>query len=709
MNELNSIYLRRKNKLVLGSSNGKLESTHIATILKNIESIGYTLAPQLLERLATLSVSEASLFYSQLLTDLKQAVGANVTQAPMYPNFPAQVMEMTKAELYINAIMHYLGTALGERILPQYEIEKRSPLADNLKLKIIHLGTEAELFEIFRNLLSANTSLSATDKQDLTAFIATFPSFTTEILPAEIRYKENLAFISSLLLQHCEHPLELLLPYFKTATDVLRLATAMSEGDISLAENTRFNSFSRRERRFLLGLLERCGSITEDMLRHPKKWIRLGERLHPGEYAKRFPKATEGFDAIRNNKPVATFNRRLEAAFAENRWRSALELLVTRPGELARRLDFLLRNSDEPKILELFQQVNDRIATAVLIQVSNHFQHRNSPTELRIFFPKGNVAKAYAIENQLPALEPNLCQQVVEICDHTLISRFAQLPPLGKVYINPALKNFPVPLTQRSASKSLRQLARCSRLPMPVGDTIRFFIWWREGLVNGSATGDVDLDLSAVLYDANWSYLEHVSYTNLKSSKYQSAHSGDLTSAPNGASEFIDLNIPSILSYGGRYVVASVLSFSQQPFCNLPECFAGWMMRHDAGSGEIYEPTTVLDKVDLTANTTVTVPAILDLATREVIWTDLSLSRAPNWRGIPNNMPNNVENAQKGMVLIGKAMSELQPPTLERLFQLHTSARGERVKDSAAAETIFDVDCGITPFDVATISAQFLA
>ena len=39
----------------------------------------------------------------------------------MYPNFPSQVMEMEEAELYINAMMHYLGRWFGVRILPNYE------------------------------------------------------------------------------------------------------------------------------------------------------------------------------------------------------------------------------------------------------------------------------------------------------------------------------------------------------------------------------------------------------------------------------------------------------------------------------------------------------------------------------------------------------------------------------------------------------------
>ena len=408
MSSLNSIYLRRKNKVILSSSNSKLEDVALATILKNIESLGYTFSPQLIECLATLSLPEASLFYSQIVKDLKQAISANVKYSPMYPNFPTQVMKMADAELYLNAIVHYVGTAMGVRILPQYEKEERPPLlklykqkiltSKIFKLKIIDLGTETELVDIFGNLLAANTSLSPSDKEDLTEFISGFPKLAAKILPKKFGYKENLAFTAGLLINHHQDAEKLLIPYFKTATDVLRLATALSEGDVSLSDNTYFRNFRRSERRLLLGLLEQCNSITEDMLRYKKRWLRLGERIHPFEYKKRYPKCYQAFDVLRNNKPFATFNSHLEATFIEKRWKEGISLLETRPGELARKLDFLLRNNQQDYnfIIESFSKVVNQVATPVLLQLIAHYNNRNQNTELRVFFPKGNVAKAFA-------------------------------------------------------------------------------------------------------------------------------------------------------------------------------------------------------------------------------------------------------------------------------------------------------------------------
>ncbi len=76
--------------------------------------------------------------------------------------------------------------------------------------------------------------------------------------------------------------------------------------------------------------------------------------------------------------------------------------------------------------------------------------------------------------------------------------------------------------------------------------------------------------------------------------------------------------------------MATLFSFTSQPYCDLPECFAGWMMRKKPGSGEIFEPLTVVNKLDVTADTQIVIPVIMDLAERTVIWTDLSLTRHPH-------------------------------------------------------------------------------
>lgn len=692
----NVIYLRRNRKVIVQPGRHVLPDKYMATALKNIEYLGFTFSKSLMEVLRTLSIEEFTAFYHQLVADLKSLLGAKVNFKPMYPNFPEQVMLLSQAELYLNAIYHYITLEL-----PEHKAIERLPLLDQVDLKIIDLGSPEEFDQTIRNLIAANGSISEQDKEDIEWVIAAHDDLGA-VLPGEIPLKENVGFVVGALLKYNKASLDLVSKYVKTATDVLRLAVALSDGDVSLAANTRFRKFKRAERRLLLGLLNRCGNIVEDMLRYKHRWIRLGEILHPAEYKNQYAHCQEAFDIVRNDKPYETFNGKVEHALRRKDTLFAAALLKTRAGEFARRLDHLLRLSeDTAQVIGQFAEVADQASTPVLLQVMTHFSHRQERRELRTFFPKGNVAKTAAIPNILPGIHPDACEAVVDTCRRTLIRRFSELPPLGDVYIDESLKQYLMPFSQRSASKALRTIVRGSRVRMPEGDTIRFFLWWKEGMVNGKHTERVDIDLSAVMYDKNWQYVEHISYTNLRSDKYKAAHSGDITSAPQGACEFIDLHIPSIVRYGGRFIVASLNSFTEQPYCNLPECYAGWMMRQSPQTGEVFEPSTVADKIDLTADTQIAIPVILDLVERTVIWTDLALKKHPYYY-------NNVEGNQKGMVLMGKAMTTLTKPTLYDLFTLHATARGRKVEQADEADTVFAVDRGVTPYDISTIMSEFV-
>lgn len=702
----NTIFLRRKNRLNLISGKGQVPKNQIATLLHNLANLGYTLSPEVLEVVSTFSEVMLEKFYQTLIRDLKQMVGANRKFEPMYPNFPKQVMEMKEADLYLNAIMHYVGDWLGVRIMPDYQEKDRPelPLSELPELKVIGLGSEADFQTMIRNLIGANTSISETDKSDIAWAIEHYADDVEVILPDSIPQKETIAFVVAKLLESVENGEVYVSKFFKTATDVLRFAVSLSDGDVSLATPTKFKKFKRSERRLILMALENVNNPLEDMLRYKNVWIALGEILHPGEYAKRYPVTFAAFDAIRNKRSYDTFNSKVEVMLKNGYYAESVMVLAKRPGELARRLDMLLRNMVATSIvIDAFKKVADKISTPVLLQVMKHFKYRHKANDLRIVFPKGKVGKAVALDNQLEPLPKELTQKVVSICKTILIKRFSELPDLGGVYLDNDLSNFLVPFSQRSASKSLRTLVRGSRLPMPAGEknTIRFFLWWKEGDLDGVPSGRIDVDLSAVMFDEDWNFKTHIGYTNLKSDDYKAAHSGDITSAPDGACEFIDIDIPSVLKHGGRYIVMNLFSYTGQKFVNMPECYAGWMMRSVPDAGAVFDPRTVVDKIDLTADTRICIPVILDLKYREVIWTDIALRRNPAYQ-------NNVEGNLQGIALMGKAMTKLRKTNLYELFKLHALARGWLTTEKEDANTVFSVDEGVTPYDLETIMSEYM-
>jgi hypothetical protein len=184
---------------------------------------------------------------------------------------------------------------------------------------------------------------------------------------------------------------------------------------------------------------------------------------------------------------------------------STIELLRQRPGVFARRLDHLLRLGGGREAVDAFLLVADRVATPVLLQVFHHFQTRPEARSLRAFFPKGNVAKVQIQDRALAPLPDDLTAPIAQGIRAILVRRFASLPPLGKVRVDESLKSYLVPFAMRSASKSLRTIARGSRIDLPEGNTLRFFLWWKNG------EDRTDIDLSALFFSTGWSRLGHVS------------------------------------------------------------------------------------------------------------------------------------------------------------------------------------------------------
>lgn len=709
---MNEILLRRKHKVILEKGHAEEpNNAYIATINKNIEDLGFVLSKDVFEVLQTFTIHELQEFYLVLIPMLKKLVGADKVYNPMYKNFPSEVMDMDDVELYIKAILHYWSN--GTLIISE-EKNERLPLLEETKVTVIELGTIEDIHDIFNNLCQSKTSISQQDKEDIEWI---FKNMKVKF-PDEIPLKENVALIGKIYLE-C-YPLATskdIQKYFKTATDVLRLITAMSDGDMSLATNTRFRSFKRKERRLLLELLQDCGAIEEDMLRYKNRWIRVGERLHPGEYnEKQFGKVITAFNKLRNGVKIETFGGKVVKAIETDNYKAALNLLKKRPGELARKLDHLLRLADDKNmVVNIFKDVASDVSTPVLLQVKEHFAHRTEELKSRVFFPKGNLARCHCIDNELPEIDAKYCNAIVKICENALIENYKSKDFLGNVYLSEEFKNYIVPFSQRSASKALKTVVRGSRFKLPENTkALRGFIWWTNQ-DNQSAEdrwggyGRVDIDLSAAIFDENWNYMEHVSYTHLRSAKYKAVHSGDIVNGGNldgdGVSEFLDTDIDSVVKYGARYIVYQVYSYTNQKFADLTHAMFGWMNREDVNSGEIYEPKTVEQKMDLTSQSTVCIPVIFDCVEREVIWCDMNLTLEGchyHYGG------NNLESNLSGVAATCYSMVNMKKPNLYDLIDLHIRARGLRVDNKEEADVIFDVEDGITPFDLDVFMSEYL-
>mgnify|MGYP000436364164 CR=1 FL=1 len=678
-----ALLIEVSDRAVSNSGNNQLSLMFQAELMR----LGYALSRPLFEAIGKLSEVEISELYRCVIPLLWNAKGADKKWRIFYPNFPKQVMKASDAELFWNAITHYWSYG---RWTPCYKVSKRLPKVEATKFVDLTLANTESIMSVFTQLLASNTSLSEVAIGDLDWFLDAYKVDLKPHLPEVIPFKEQLCRLVGFSLKENA---ELGAEAIKTSTDVLRVMSYLSEGDVSLAENCKFISWKRSQRRFFAEALERVVNH-DDVARHGEKWKRAFHGLHIGDYAKLAPKTFAIADQLRNGK-ITTYLSKVESAIKTGDAETLLNLLGQRPGELARRIDHLMRVLSEKEANEciaLFERVAHKVDSRVLIQLYGHIKSRGQNVDKRVVMPKGSEAKARVLTKTLYALPEHQVSSIKAAISKALVDRYSKLDSLGKVWIEPHLLRCPVPLAQRSASDTLVTVARGTRLPFGDKSTLRMFIWWKGQ----------DVDLSCVLYDAKLKKKGHISYTNLRDAGINACHSGDITHAPKGAAEFIDIDIELARKAGVKYIAMNVLDFTGKQFSNYEECFAGWMTRDFPNANEVFDPKTVQQKVDLRSATTLSAPVVFDLESREAVWLDLNARTGKNG-------PNNVEsNSATLNDLIESSLLLANKLSLYELFEFHAKARGERVFTKEEADTVFSLEDGVTPFDISTIGAEYL-
>lgn len=655
--------------------------------VSNMMALGFMPDEKLSDALSQLSRDDISTLHNEVIPVLKELVGSHVVHKLFYPNFPEQVMLMDEAELMSNALRHYQSFG---KDMPKFKVNKRPVAFENVNFRTLTLVEESDLDKVFSQILSSADSISEFSKQTIKWFIEERQTYE---IPESIPFKENLCLVAGIFLENNKWDSRLI----KDTNDVLRVATYLSCGDISLSENTKFKSLPRKVRKLLIRDLERVAK-EEDFVTHKKKWVRLFHNLHVGEYSHRLYKIAK---KLRENEKIETFNFKVEAAFAVNDIQTAIELLKTRPGIFARRIIDLIYKDvhDHNGIVDAFAEVVDNVPVRNLTQLWGAVKQRDHVIDKRVIFPKGVVQKAYVLRNQVARLAPEVREHLLDVITSSLTERFKNLDYLGNVYIDPALYECPLPTGMRSASEGLKEVARGTRLPIGNKKVLRFFIYWKG----------FDIDLSASFHDDDFSLKNQITFYDLK--KSFGCHSGDITNAPNGASEFIDIDIQKALDDGNRYLAMNVMVYYGPTFAEHDECFVGWMTRNKVNSNEVFEPKTVEQKIDLRSATKNVIPVIFDLKERKAIWTDIStngkrFNTVKSWGTSGNTVESNKATIQD---MIEAFVSLDNKITLGELFELHAKARGKIVDKQEDADFIFGINEGnITPYNVTEINAEYL-
>ncbi|GAB7045509.1 hypothetical protein [Catenuloplanes indicus] len=601
---------------------------------------GFGASRELLEHVGGLAPGPAMDLAVTVVGAVRELVGDHVRHNAYFPRFPDGVPDTMEfwLERLRAAVLAGGGDPAGARVppglnllgLPGYGTYRHTyaellAAHDELiasagdRLTPVRLGgtVRAEAERLYLAMAGGSTPLGTTGLavlRELAVACADGPQ------PATIPVRENRAVLNGVRLV-LGRPLTAI----DTTTDVLRLACHVSGGDATLAEPTRFRAFPRRERRVLLAALHDVVAAgpakLADVARYAERWKRLGERLHPHEYPQ-WPHAADVFAVARGERRVPSLAGRAEAAFRAGDTRTATAVLTAAPGMLLRSADRLLRTDSRAAVVDAVTGALGTASGRVLCALREHVANRRVPASARMF--TGRSGRAWVGPDTRTPLPGDLVDELSARLDAEIGAR---LPVFGRpLLVDPAVLDVALPLSGKAAAGGFAVLPRGSRAAV-TGDLLRFFTYWRQ------RDRRTDYDLSVLLLDASFHTAGQVSWTNYRHAGV--VHSGDLTEAADGATEFIDVPRGSATTY----VVPQVYVYAGEAFDEVAESMFGYQVRDPGQRGTPFDARTVRARSELRGTGRVALPMVFALSERgwQAIWLHLYLRGAPSFNRVEDN------------------------------------------------------------------------
>jgi hypothetical protein len=662
---------------IVNLPNLNFENKQLAfTVMAELMQFGYILDDSAINNLSSSSNEDIVKFHNEVIGYLKSMTGSDRNYIPFWVGFPKQVMDMEESELWLHQIAHYLSNG---SYIPNDLAKERPTAFEFSEYDVISGGDEEKFLSIFTDLISINQSLTPDDVDIIKWYCRNDVKL---IFPEIIPFKENLITLVAMGLD-----LEI-----KTVTDVLRVAVSLSGGDVSLPkvpskfrkenawsnnlvvnkerEKFKFKKFSRAERKFLLGLLEKTNCDASEAVLKLNRWLRLGEILHPGEYKNLFPNSFEMFNSIRNKKVRSWYsevNLEFEKSFEEG-----LKKLSERPGEFFRRIDFLSRkNNDKLEIITNYiENISEQVSNKVLFEVYEHFEKRNITNTNRTITIKGKRSSTKLPD--LEALDKNVVETIQNSVKKALYNKFSKLPKMEDTYIDEELMKIPLPKNMRSSSSSLKPIIRGSRIPIGNQNSkvIRAFVHWFD------ERGTQDIDLTATFIGMG--KMEVIGWNGGHNSEI-GTYSGDIRHRKGACAEYIDIKIDESLKEGFKYVVIDARNYNGRSFETVTDCVSGYMEREFAIEGEIFVPSTLANCLRLTNESSTTLISIIDLETREYIHLDIDQD------GIPVASYNS-----EAILQSVKQYSEKPKFSVYHLLKMNVESRGGKIVEKDLAKNKFE-------------------
>ena len=711
-NSINSIALRHLNGIHIAKNttnnvNETLSIEELATLIKKFEGYGYIFSKELA---IDISKEERNVIIDKLKSVIKviEDFKSDKNYIVFYKNFPDEVINMSEVDLYINQILHYWIGYLpsnNENIIKE-DIEP----SKLVKARELNLIDDEMIEKLFIDLLSSNVTLSEQYLDDVCVLANTKSIKELENYMEYIQMKETLTTVSSYILKKEG----VLIGNFKTATDILRLIAKIS-GDELNNKHIHFAYFSRTELSQLMTKLENLQNPMPDIKRYSKPWHTFFKLYAKKINFNKYPKVRKAVDMLFGDISYMTERGKINEqinrlpAMSEEELDNFVKEYTVFYGDYIREILSLLNKANEnqyEKLLLGLENCVTKVNTRILFQLYDRIINlkANNKTVPRLVNSKGK----WRILQESINLSDELLNRVLQIVEDGIKTQLKEKENLGKVYIDKSYKDIMLTTSEKDSNVSLRPMTRGSRIKFnPNAEVLRFFVAWKnldektlKELNTAYSKLDektlkeltpmysrVDVDLSALTFNENLEFNDVVAYYNQKKSGF--AFSGDITNAPEGALEYIDvLDLERLKKKGNRYILMQIRSYNGYTFEEINSVYAGVMelTSIEAKEKKNMYSTAITEGFQIVSSERTTNTILVDLKKFEYIWLDMNMD------GYRLDVFQNALNCEEIPYLndMLRYFSRKQYITMYDLLKLNADVRGVLTKDKKEADVIFE-------------------
>ncbi|MCR5733659.1 MAG: hypothetical protein K6G22_03535, partial [Lachnospiraceae bacterium] len=547
-----------------------------------------------------------------------EMLGENVPE-PFYKGFPDSVRKLSPDELLFDQLFHYVITyGFGDFSEAGHSLFEenfdRIAFKENAEIKTFSIITQEEakgrLSDYVDDLLSGTRPLSNEQYDLVKEFIC------------EYKYQVKKVASKNTCIRLLIDTRNLSLTDFMQLSDVIKLVDELNYA-VYGNDNVKKLNLKNQDRKLISSVINRLFKQGRADIRtcYEKKSIWSG-LLHHIHYAPKTKEQTEFVYAMRGPFNESVFSE-FERNMAEKNIKAAVDALKAGKGSAAvlRNLNYIVSRCETEEDLKY---VTDHIETRnvlVLLQLLMMYACYRGDKGNRTFkFVKHNKLRVHEetpLEYQKKRTDLSekqvtfLADKIMDNLRKTLKNR------LGKVYIDPDMVNYALPIQESTSQGGYGSLTRGSRIQLDVEKKkLRAFTYWEK--VN-------DIDLSVFGVDKAGNRMEFSWRTMSRRNSNAITFSGDQTSGYDGGSEYFDIDINAFKSMYPkmRYLILCDNVYSRVTFDKC-YCKAGYMIRDIEDSGEVYEPKTVQSAFKIDCNSTFAYLYGFDFETNELIWLNMA-------------------------------------------------------------------------------------